>query len=130
MPATDLEDFKRAVLAVNERFAANFARGDAAAVVRDFYTADASMIAPDAPRQKGPQALAAVIAAMMGSGLKRATLTSVDLVCEGNLGYEIGNAELFADGPAVAAQLRYLVVWRKIDGAWRAAADMFGAGTV
>jgi ketosteroid isomerase-like protein len=130
MSATDLDGFKRAVLAANERFSANFARGDAAAVVRDFYTADASMIAPDAPRQKGPEALAAVLGSMIGSGIKRATLTSVDLFCEGNLGYEIGNAELFADGPAIAAQLRYLVVWRKVDGAWRAAVDMFSAGTL
>lgn len=127
---TELDGFRHAVEAACETFAANFTRGDAAAVVRDYYTAEASMIAPDAPRQKGPAALAGVLGSMMGAGIKRAKLTPVDLHCEGNLGYEIGKAELFADGAPEPMLLRYVVVWRKLDGVWKAAVDMFSPGTL
>ncbi len=126
----DLEDFKRAVEAACETFAANFARGDMAALVRDYYTEDASMIAPDAPRQKGPAALQAVLTAIKDSGVAKVTLTPVDLQCEGGLGYEIGNAALFAAGAAEPSPMRYVVVWRKTGGGWKAAVDMFSAGTV
>ncbi len=126
----ELEDFKRAVLAACETFAANFAKGDLEALVRDYYTGDASMIAPDAPRQKGPAALQAVLAAIKDSGVARVILTPVDLYCEGNLGYEIGNASLFAAGASESSPMRYVVVWKKTGGAWKAAVDMFSAGTV
>ncbi len=128
--AAELEEFKRAVSAACATFSANFQRGDAAAVVRDYYTADASMIAPDAPRQKGPEALAAVLNSMMESGMKRATLIPVDLHCEGDLGYEIGNAQLFAENAHEPVPLRYVVVWRRIGGEWKAAVDMFSPGTL
>lgn len=126
----DQAEFKAAVEEACARFAANFARRDAEALVQDYYAPAPLMLAPDQPLQKGKDALKAVFASMWASGVTNAHLAPVELSCSGDVGYEIGNASLTAAGAADPLALRYLVVWRRVDGAWKAEVDMFTAGKV
>ncbi len=122
-------NFEQAVRARSDAFERNYAARDAAALVRDYYTPDARLIAPDAPMARGRQEIAAAFETIMGA-IGSCRLETVELVEEGPIGYEIGRAYLQPiDAAAPPMDYRYVVVWsRDASGEWRVAVDKFSFG--
>jgi uncharacterized protein (TIGR02246 family) len=95
---------------------------------RAFYAPDAVFMAPNAPTASG-DALRAAWAQMLGMPNLALTFspTQVRVSGDGTMAYDVGTYSFAFDGPhgRVQDQGKYLVVWRKVGGQWKAAADMF-----
>jgi ketosteroid isomerase-like protein len=82
------------------------------------------------PTCSGRDAIAAFFAGAIGNGIVAARFTTEDVDGDERQATEIGRYELFAEpgGERVlAAEGRYLIAWRKVDGAWRMHRDMFNS---
>lgn len=90
------------------------------------YTTNAMAFPPDAPIVTGREQ----IKAMWGSiaqqlGLKDVRLDTRDLEVSGDTACEVGEARLtLASGPAT---VKYVVVWKKVDGEWRLHRDIWNS---
>jgi uncharacterized protein (TIGR02246 family) len=118
------------IAAVNRSFEEAIRKGDARAVAA-LYTADAIVLAPDAPMARGPQAIEQLWAsAIAGMGLRSVTLETVDLEVAGELAHEVGEATLGlqpAAGAPATVTVKYVVVWKRAGGRWRLHRDIWNA---
>lgn len=96
------------------------------------YAADASMLPPNAPIATGAQQ----IHATWQHFLSDPNIVSVNfgpnkivVSKTGDMAYDIGWTEIKmkSGGQTVSEKGKYVVAWRKIDGKWKAEADIFNA---
>ncbi|MDE2004945.1 MAG: SgcJ/EcaC family oxidoreductase [Rhodospirillales bacterium] len=105
-------------------------RGDAAAIAQ-FYTPDGRFMVPNAPIAEGREAVAAMWAhllALPGAALSFGP-THIEAAIGGDLAFEIGTYALGFDRDAKRVEDRgkYVVVWKRLDGSWKAAADILNS---
>ena len=105
-------------------------RKDLAAIVQ-FYAPDGAAFPPGAPIAEGRDAIGEMWSGFLG--LRNFALTfaptKINIATGGDIAYEIGTYSLGFDndnGP-VRDDGKYVVVWRKVDGTWKAAADIFNS---
>jgi uncharacterized protein (TIGR02246 family) len=90
------------------------------------YTTDAIALPPDGPFVRGRDD----IKKMWGNvaqqlGLKDVRLETIELELAGDTAYEVGEAKLtLASG---AATVKFVVVWKKVDGAWKLHRDIWNS---
>jgi uncharacterized protein (TIGR02246 family) len=93
------------------------------------YTDDARLIPQGAPACADRGAIAAFFAGAIGNGIAGARFTTEEVEGDETQAVETGRYELYAAPPGedrvLAAEGRYLVVWRKRDGGWQMHRDMF-----
>lgn len=106
------------------------ARKDVDTIV-SFYAPDGTIVWPDAPAGRGPDAVRAAWTEVFKTpGLK---LTFVperfDLSSAGDMAADFGRIESEFDGPqgTVKDVAKYVVVWRKVNGQWRVLYDTFNS---
>jgi uncharacterized protein (TIGR02246 family) len=102
-----------------------------AAAIAGLYTDDGAVMAPNAPIGKGHDAIQQAWASMMGTPGFDLTFTPEQIVVSssGDMALDRGTYKL-AVAPSGKAQTdtgKYVVVWRKVGGAWKAAADIFNS---
>ena len=119
------DEVREAVEAGNRAFIKAFLKGDATAVA-NLYTRDAQVIAPGAPVARGRSAIAAFWQTSIDSGIKDVVLETGEVASVGDLAYETGDVRLVAKDGAVSTA-RYLVVWKRVDGAWLLHRDIWNA---
>ncbi len=78
-----------AIRDTDARFAEAFNRGDLAAVVA-LHTADALILGPDSPAERGGQAVEEGYKEMLAAGWKNIEFGSVQIGSGGDLGYHVG----------------------------------------
>ncbi len=100
----------------NADLARAFAERDMAHVA-GLYTLDARLLPPGSPIIEGRPAIehAWKQAAHL---VKSFTLATVDVELFGELAHETGRLILYGLDGSIAAEGKYLVVWKKFDGAW------------
>jgi uncharacterized protein (TIGR02246 family) len=111
------------IAAVNRQFEAAARKGDLDALAA-LYTPDAMCLPPDGPIVKGREGIKQMWgAAAQQMGLKDVRLTTLTFEQEGNMGHEVGEATLtLGSGTAV---MKFLVVWKKVEGQWRLHRDIW-----
>ncbi len=118
------------IRALDEQWVAAVAGQDAAATAA-FYAEDGAILPPGSPIAAGREAIAAVWAGFFKlPGFKLAFApTLVSVASAGDLAYDIGTYTLGFEGEQgpVQDQGKYVVVWKKVDGAWKVAADIFNS---
>ena len=87
---------EEAIRDTDARFAEAFNRRDLAGVVA-VHTADALILGPDSPAERGGQAVEAGIEALLDAGWKNIEFGSVQIGSGGDLGYHVGT--FAADAP-------------------------------
>jgi uncharacterized protein (TIGR02246 family) len=99
-------------------------RGDAAGMGR-MYTDDAVLLPSGAGRIEGRRAIEKFWADALGGGVAEVELNTEDLVPLGDdLVYEIGSYTTTPrDGAPISGH--YLVLWRRVAGAWKLQVDIF-----
>jgi uncharacterized protein (TIGR02246 family) len=121
---------KDEIQAAQDRLAEAIAARDAARAAA-LYTEDARFIPQGAPTCSGREAIAAFFDGALANGIAGARFTTEDVDGDDARATEVGRYALYAaaaDGERVlAAEGRYLVAWRKIDGAWQLHRDMFNS---
>ena len=131
MPATAATGVESAeVRAASARLLELVGTGDANRVA-GMYAADGAFLVPNAPLARGREAIRAVwsqLLAALNLAL-RWTPASVAVARAGDMAYEVGTYELAMDGPTghIEDDGKYVVVWRKTDDGWEAAADIFNS---
>jgi uncharacterized protein (TIGR02246 family) len=99
--------------------------------IAEFYTQDGRFLCPNAPIAVGREAVAAMWSKLLG--LANVALTFgpdlVEVAGSGDLAYDLGRYSLAFDGPSgrVEDVGKYVVVWKKEGGAWKAAADILNS---
>ena len=96
-----------------------------------FYAADGSFLVPNAPLARGREMVRAVWSQLLAAPnlALRWSASSIEVAHGGDMACEIGTYELAMDGPAgrIEDDGKYVVVWRKTDGGWEVAADIFNS---
>ena len=111
------------IAAINRQFEDAARKGDLDRLA-SLYTPDAIALPPDGPVVKGRDN----IQQMWGSiaqqiGLKDVRLDTLDFEQAGDNGYEVGEATLTLTGGT--AVVKFVVVWKKVDGQWRLHRDIW-----
>lgn len=121
--ATEDRDAATAVAAVNGRIVAAFRDRDAGAAAA-CYTADGRLMAPGAEPHVGPEAIRASIQAGFDTGIGGLRLATETLEVLGDTAWEEGIYETF-DAAGRSLDLgKYIVIWKRVDGAWLIARDI------
>ena len=126
--AASAETAEDAIRAADRRFAAAFNQGDSAALA-EFYTPDAAVLPPGAPRADGRAAIERVWREAMRSGLRDLSLRPAAIVVLDDTAYATGSGTFTMPGASGGTQqgtLKYLEIWRRgEDGAWRLHRDIW-----
>lgn len=118
------------IAAVNGAFEDAVRKGDAETMA-SLYTADGIALPPDAPMSKGRENIKQLWASVIsGMGLKSVKLETLDLEVAGDTACEVGQATLGLEpqgGSRTSAVVKYIVVWKRVDGQWRLHRDIWNA---
>ncbi|MEK6376035.1 MAG: DUF4440 domain-containing protein [Acidobacteriota bacterium] len=104
-------------------------RGDINAITA-FYADDAVLLPPNAPPFRGKAAIQQFWTGFLASAKVAGTLTPDNVMQSCDLAAEVGHYDLTITPPGGAAiqdQGKYSVTWKKIDGQWKIAVDMFSS---
>jgi uncharacterized protein (TIGR02246 family) len=119
---------KDEIQAAQDRLADAVAARDAQGAAA-LYTDDARLIPQGAPACADRNAIAAFFAGAIANGIVGARFITEEVEGGDTQAVETGRYELYAGPPGgdrvLAAEGRYLVVWRKSGGDWRIHRDMF-----
>lgn len=101
------------------------------AAIANFYAEGAYFMPPNTPWARGRDAIASAWwATLQPPNLSLSIEPSeVGIAAGGDMAYDIGTVNLAFDGPAGRIEFagKYVVVWQKVDGEWKAVADMFNS---
>jgi uncharacterized protein (TIGR02246 family) len=127
--AASAERAEDAIRAADQRFAEAFNRGDSAALA-EFYTPDAAVLPPGAPRADGRAAIERVWREVVQSGLRDLSLRPAEVVVLDGTAYVTGSGAFTmpsaAGGGTQQGTLKYLEIWQRgEDGAWRLHRDIW-----
>lgn len=121
---------KDEIQAAQDRLADAIAARDADRAAA-LYTEDARLIPQGGPACTGREAIAAFFGGALANGIVGARFTTEDVDGDDARATEVGGYTLYAATPdgerVLAAEGRYLVAWRKIDGSWLMHRDMFNS---
>lgn len=124
-------DAENAIRRANSDFAANARSGNAQAVVNNFYAPDAVVMAPNLPALRGRDAILQFWTGFLASGAVDLALTSSNVTQpSAEIAIETGRYDLSlrpASGQAIKDAGKYIVVWKKSNGRWWAAEDIFNS---
>lgn len=125
--AVDTAAEERAIMALESEWSERAAADDVGWIM-GIHAEDAVQLPPQAPLVSGSEDLRAAWEGMTGTeGLEVSwTSTFARVAPSGDMAYDYGMATLTTpDG--VTHPMKYLVVWVRVDGEWKVAADMFNA---
>jgi ketosteroid isomerase-like protein len=124
-------DAENAIRRANSDFAANARSGNAQTVTDNFYAADAVVMAPNLPALRGRDAILQFWTGFLASGAVDLALTSANVMQpSADTAIETGRYDLSlrpASGQAIKDTGKYVVIWKKLNGRWRAAEDIFNS---
>ena len=130
-PKTDaVREARAAIEEANTQFSHAFERGDAKAL-GVMYTTDAIAFPPDSEMVRGNEAIGEFWKNTRNSGVKSATLNTIDVGRSGDVAYEVGTVSLTIqrEGKETTTEMaKYLVVWkRQPDGSWKLHRDIWNS---
>ncbi len=110
------------------RFAEAFNRGDLAAVVA-LHSADALILGPDSPAERGGQAVEEGFKELLDTGWKNIEFGSVQIGSGGDLGYHVGSFAVDVpteDGSDQRVTGKFLDIYKPDEaGSWKIHVTMF-----
>jgi uncharacterized protein (TIGR02246 family) len=124
-------DAENAIRRANADFAANARSGNAQTLVTNFYAPDAVVMAPNMPPLRGRDAIQQFWTGFLASGSVDLALTSTNVTQpSSDVAVETGRYDLSlrpASGQAIKDAGKYVVLWKKSNGRWWAAEDIFNS---
>lgn len=115
---------------LDAKWVAAVAAKDVDAIAR-IYTVDGMFLAPNAPLVEGREGIAEAWAGLLGLPGISFTFepTRIEVSASADLASDVGTYSLAfdADGGRVEDQGKYVLVWKKVNGAWKVLADIFNS---
>ncbi len=123
-------DAQQAVEQAVQQFEEHFNQGDMAALAA-LYTADATLMPPDADLIRGRAGIQQFWQRVRDSGVGRVALSTQQVETSGDMAAEVGTAELTVTGQggqSSVVPLKYVVVWKRQGGdPWMMAVDIWNS---
>ena len=123
-PASAADELRSAIEAANDKWEEGVSRGDAAGVAA-LYTATGQILPAHSGIVTGREAIAEFLQAAFDSGVKGATLSTLEVEGLGDTAHEVGKFQFLDAEGSMLDHGKYLVIWKKEDGAWKLHRDMF-----
>jgi uncharacterized protein (TIGR02246 family) len=104
-------------------------RRDADALA-SLFSADAMLLPQNAEVVSGREAIRQAMQGLVDAGLCGAKSNSIKIEVDGDIATDVGHLSLYMSPPGGApsvVEVKYLVVWKKIDGRWLIHRDMASA---
>lgn len=102
-----------------------------AAAIAGLYTSDGAVMPPNAPIGKGGESIQKIWASLLETpGFElRISPEQIVVSASGDMAMDRGTYQLTVapEGTAMTDTGKYVVVWRKVGGEWKAAADIFNS---
>ena len=132
-PAVDARAEEQAIRALDDQWNAAIAKKDVEACV-SFYATDGTAMWPDAPAARGADAIRAAWTEMFKAPNLKLVLTpeEIRIAQAGDIAIDVGKAQADMDTPQgghVMETAKYVVVWKKMNGAWKAQYDIFNSNS-
>src|SRR5215468_9910753 len=126
----DMSADEQTIRALDQKWVAAVQAKDATASA-GFYAPDGAMLPADGPIARGTAAITDGWKGILGLKNLKLTFapTQVTIANGGDMAYEIGTYELSFDGDKgpVKDVGKYVVVWKKVGGDWKVAADIYNS---
>ena len=121
-PRVDIQSEEQKIRELDRQWQAAAAANDAARFA-SFYAEDAMMLTAEMPIVRGRAAIEEGLRQMFSTpGLVfKFNQQFLDVAKSGDMAYDIGSVSVTTNG--VESKGKYLVVWKKINGEWKAVAD-------
>jgi uncharacterized protein (TIGR02246 family) len=119
-----------AIHQLGRQFSAAYIRGDAAAMA-DLYTSDAVIFPERSELITGRDAIARYWTPRPGRRVTRHVVTPTRIVVDGHHAYDYGTYEIAGERDGTSwgpFRGKYVVVWRRDNGAWRMQLDIWNSG--
>jgi uncharacterized protein (TIGR02246 family) len=124
--AAGRDDPRAGIEAANAEFAAATSRGDAAAVAA-MYTERGQLLPPNEKIVEGRAAIERYWKAAMDSGITTIELKTTEVEGLGESAVEVGSYTLYAKDGAAVDRGKYVVLWKRVDGAWKLHRDCWNS---
>lgn len=124
-PTFDLAMAKQEIIDANKVFMERFNAGDSTGVA-NLYATDGKIMMNGAPAIVGRAQIQSTLHGLIGSGVSRVDLTTIDVWGTEDMVTEEGELALYA-GDQQVDQGKYLVLWKNIDGKWHLFRDCFNS---
>ena len=128
-PAFAADTVRQAVEAANKKFEAAVSRGDGPGTAA-LYTATGQLLPAQSDVVTGTQAIGQFWQAVFNSGIKGASLTTVEVEGHGNTAHEVGKYELRGADGKVLDHGKYIVIWKKEGASWKLHRDIWTTSVV
>jgi len=122
------DDSRAAIEAANRRFVAALSSGDAAAIAT-LYATNAQVFPPHSDIVRGPQAIEQFWKGVIDSGVKGATLKTLEVERHDDIAYEVGTYTMAGEGGKALDSGKYVVVWKREQGQWKLHRDIWNIST-
>jgi uncharacterized protein (TIGR02246 family) len=119
-------DIREVIEEGNQQWSIAFSTGDSAALAA-MYTPNAQLFPMHSEVVSGREAIQQFWQGVMASGVKGATLTTLEVDEQGETVYEVGQYELRGEGHKVLDHGKYVVVWKRTQGQWRLHRDIWNS---
>jgi ketosteroid isomerase-like protein len=125
-PSAQSGDVRAAIEAANLKFGAAWGKKDAAALTA-LYTANATVLAPNAARVTGSQAIVEFWKAGLNGAPPVGKLTTVEVEAHGDTAHEVGTYELSTADGKIIDKGKYVVIWKREGGQWKMHRDIWNS---
>ncbi len=129
--AQTVAEDEQALMDLETHWSALIAAKDVEGIV-NIYAEDGMILAPGAPIVSGTDGIREFWTGLLGAPGMQGVLTPVEahVAASQDLGYDRGTYVLTLDGEngePVVETGKYVIVWKKVDGQWKAATDTFNS---
>ena len=118
------EDVRAAIEAGNKHFQEAAAQGDGAARAA-LYTSDGQLLPANSDFVTGTAAIQKFWQGALDSGIRGATLKTLEVEGHGTLAHEVGQYELRDQAGKTLDKGKYVVIWKKVGAQWKLHRDIW-----
>ena len=123
------DETREGIEAANRAFEAAVARGDGDGL-SELYTSDAQLLPTGSQFVTGTEAIAAFWQAVFDSGVKAASLETLEVEAHGDTANEVGSYVLRGAEGQTLDRGKYIVVWKRQGDAWKLHRDIWNTSIV
>ena len=124
LPASAADEVRSAIEAANKKWEAAASRSDGPGVAA-LYTDRGQLLPVQSDMVSGTQAIGQFWQAVFDSGVKGASLLTVEVEGCGDTAYEVGRFELRDADGKVLDHGKYVVIWKKEGASWKLHRDIW-----
>ena len=128
-PASAADDVRSSIEEDNRKWEAAASRSDGPGVAA-LYTANGQLLPAQSDLVTGIEAIGQFWQAVFDSGVKDASLVTMEVESHGDTAYEVGKFELRDADGEVLDHGKYVVIWKKEGASWKLHRDIWTTSVV